>query len=146
MPGLDTLPTEIHIQIFSNLDQASSTCLGLTSKKFYPLYGHLYGVGNVSLLSRTSFRGIGKQLCLFELLKDWMGNRIKPPILGLYERVAKEWNDAEESELMGWMKLFAGRLVRNEPTNVTLLGPLAQTAFKMVNNLPRAEVDALLRQ
>jgi hypothetical protein len=146
MPGLDTLPTEIHIQIFSNLDQASSTCLGLTSKKFYPLYGHLYGVGNVSLLSRTSFRGIGKQLCLFELLKDWMGNRISSHLLALYERLAKEWNDAEESELMGWMRLFAGRLVMNEPTNDTLLGPLAQAALRMVNNLPRAEVDALLRQ
>ena len=75
-----------------------------------------------------------------------MGNRIKPPVLGLYERMAKEWNDAEESELMGWMKLFAGRLVMNEPTNVTLLGPLAQAALKIVNNLPRTEVDALLRQ
>jgi hypothetical protein len=75
-----------------------------------------------------------------------MGNRISAHLLALYERLAKEWNDAEESELRGWMRLFAGRLVMNEPTNDTLLGPLAQTALRMVNNLPRAEVDALLRQ
>jgi hypothetical protein len=116
MPNLDTLPTEIHVQIFSNLDPASSTCLGLSSKKFYSVYGDLYGVGYASLLSRTSFRGIGKQLCLFELLKDWMGYRIVPPLLEAYERLAKEWNDVE----------------------------VAQVAFKMVNTLPREKLDALL--
>jgi hypothetical protein len=75
-----------------------------------------------------------------------MGDQIVPPLLEAYERLAKEWNDVEESDFAGWMKLFADRLARNEPTNVTLLEPLAQAAFKMVNTLPRAEVDALSRQ
>lgn len=144
MPSLDTLPTEIHVQIFSNLDPASSACLGLTSKNFYSLFRDLHGVGQVSLLSRTSFCGIGKQLCLFELLKEWLGDRVGQPLLEAYERLAKEWNDAEESDVAGWMKLFADRLARNESTNVTLLEPLAQIAFKMVNTLPREELDALL--
>lgn len=73
-----------------------------------------------------------------------MGDRIVPPLWEAYERLAKEWNDAEESALAGWMKLFAGRSERNEPTNDTLLEPLAQAALKMVNTLPREELDALL--
>lgn len=75
-----------------------------------------------------------------------MGDRIVPPLLEAYERLAKEWNDAEESALMGWVKLFVERSERNEPTNDTLLEPMAQVALKMVNNLTRAEVEALLRK
>jgi hypothetical protein len=75
-----------------------------------------------------------------------MGDRIGSPLLKLYERLAKEWNDMEESAWNGWIKLFANRLTRNEPTNDTLLEPLARAALKMVNTLPRAEVDALLKQ
>lgn len=73
-----------------------------------------------------------------------MDDRIVPPLLETYERLAKEWNNAEESALMWWVKLFADRLERNEPTNGTLLESMAQVALKMVNTLPREELEALL--
>lgn len=36
--SLSSLPTEIHLLIFSSLDPIDSTCLGLTSRHFYTAY------------------------------------------------------------------------------------------------------------
>jgi hypothetical protein len=61
-PRLTTLPPELHLSIFDNLDPVSSACLGLTTKKFYPLH-------------RSAHRKVGlyqgAEQPLHELLKNW---------------------------------------------------------------------------
>ena len=41
---LTELPAEIHLKVFDLLDLNSSTCLGLTCKKLYPIHRALHGV------------------------------------------------------------------------------------------------------
>ncbi|KAH8602913.1 hypothetical protein B0O99DRAFT_604653 [Bisporella sp. PMI_857] len=67
-PYLSNLPPEIQLSIFDTLDPVSSTCLGLTSKKFYPL--HRSAHKNVGLYDQSSEKGL--PLCY--LLKDWAPN------------------------------------------------------------------------
>jgi hypothetical protein len=59
---LTNLPPELHLSIFDNLDPVSSACLGLTSKKFYPMH-------------RSAHRKVGlyqgAEQPLHVLLKDW---------------------------------------------------------------------------
>ncbi|KAF4631091.1 hypothetical protein G7Y89_g7036 [Cudoniella acicularis] len=52
-PTLWTLPPELHLQIFKYLqdDILTATCLGLTCRKFYPIYRNLHSVP-VELTSR----------------------------------------------------------------------------------------------
>lgn len=38
-----SLPPEIHIEIMSHCDAVTATCLGLTSKRFYPMYKSIHG-------------------------------------------------------------------------------------------------------
>lgn len=44
---LSSMPPEIHLSIFDTLDPVSSTCPGLTNKKFYPMHrrAHRNNVG-----------------------------------------------------------------------------------------------------
>jgi hypothetical protein len=57
-----TLPPEIHLSIFDNLDPASSACLGLTNKRFYPM--HRSAHPRVGLYE-------GTEQPLWVSLKDW---------------------------------------------------------------------------
>ena len=63
-PYLSNLPPEIHLSIFDSLDPVSSTCLGLTSRKFYPMHR---GAHKHVPLYDTGDKGM--PLCC--LLKDW---------------------------------------------------------------------------
>jgi hypothetical protein len=64
---LSNMPPEIHLSIFDTLDPVSSTCLGLTSRKFYPMHRSAHRHEKVSLYDQASDNGL--PLCL--LLKDW---------------------------------------------------------------------------
>jgi hypothetical protein len=77
---LTTLPPELQLSIFESLDPVSSTCLGLTSRKLYPM--HRAAHKNVGLYdtapgytSHSRHRGReeergGLPLCM--LLKNWV--------------------------------------------------------------------------
>lgn len=70
-PTLGNLPAELHLKIFEELDRVTSTCLGLTNKKFYPIHKSLHG--HVPLLAHCLLppqKEIGR--FLFTLLKRWM--------------------------------------------------------------------------
>jgi hypothetical protein len=62
---LTTLPPELQLSIFDSLDPVSSTCLGLTSRKLYPL--HRARHKKVGLYEGSYDHG--HPLCI--LLKDW---------------------------------------------------------------------------
>ena len=59
------LPTELHLLIFSSLDAIDSTCLGLTSNRFYSSYRTLYPT-RVPLNQRR--RGPNKLESMWEVL------------------------------------------------------------------------------
>jgi len=64
-PYLTNLPPELQLSIFETLDPVSSTCLGLTNRKFYPMHrAHHKKVG----LYEGSYDH-GRPLAM--LLKDW---------------------------------------------------------------------------
>lgn len=68
LPGsllVDKLPTELHLCILDYLDPVSSTCLGVTCKKFYGIHRERYGT--VSLF-KENLRGKP----LFLLLYRWI--------------------------------------------------------------------------
>ncbi|KAG9243384.1 hypothetical protein BJ878DRAFT_119842 [Calycina marina] len=65
---LTSLPPEIQLEIFDTLDPVSSTCLGLTSKQFYPIHRSTHQ--HVPLYQQTTSHGMS--LCC--LLKDWAPN------------------------------------------------------------------------
>lgn len=64
-PYLTTLPPEVQLSIFETLDPVSSTCLGLTNRKFYPM--HRARHKKVGLYEGSYNHGL--PLCM--LLKDW---------------------------------------------------------------------------
>ncbi|KAH6666013.1 hypothetical protein B0J14DRAFT_605110, partial [Halenospora varia] len=84
-----TLPGEVQLRIFDKLDKATSACLGVTCKYFYPMYREFHGF--VGLTCHTSLkipnpakkkRGlkgskqpnfIVKKKYLHELLRGWIG-------------------------------------------------------------------------
>ncbi|PMD60613.1 uncharacterized protein K444DRAFT_629113 [Hyaloscypha bicolor E] len=80
-PALASIPPELQNKIFSYLDPVTSTCLGLTSKKFYAIHKSLHGVNATLLFTPTDFFGVGtrvKRFSLIELLKDWIKDKITP--------------------------------------------------------------------
>ncbi|KAH8647629.1 hypothetical protein BGZ60DRAFT_423773 [Tricladium varicosporioides] len=91
-PTLLTLPGEVQLRIFDKLDKATSACLGVTCKYFYPMYRELHGF--VGLLCYTPIRipnpakkkkglrelskqpdFIMKKRYLHELLRTWINRR-----------------------------------------------------------------------
>jgi len=62
---LTSIPPEIQISIFQNLDSVASTCLGLSSKVLYPFHRRAHP--NVGLFETSEYTR--KPLCM--LLKDW---------------------------------------------------------------------------
>jgi len=64
-PHLTTLPPELQLSIFETLDPVSSTCLGLTSRKLYPMHRARHKKVGLYEGSYDS----GRPLCV--LLKDW---------------------------------------------------------------------------
>lgn len=88
-PALDTLPTELHLEIFSYLDKIDSTCLGLASRNLYLVFRALHGT-KMPLNTRrvgpnkleSAWKALGKQECshcgtyrceLHRHIKTWMG-------------------------------------------------------------------------
>jgi len=92
-PNLPSLPTELHLQIFSYLDKIDSACLGLTSRSSYLLFRAIHGtkmplntrrVGPNSL--ESAWEVVGKQECkqcgiyrceLHQHIKTWMPNDLE---------------------------------------------------------------------
>jgi hypothetical protein len=87
-PSLDTLASELQLQIFSYLDKIDSTCLGLTSPRAYTIYRAIHGT-KMPLNTRrigpnkleSAWEVIGKQECkqcgvyrceLYQHIKSWM--------------------------------------------------------------------------
>jgi hypothetical protein len=65
---------ELQLKIFSNLDQCSSACLGLTCKRFWSIHSHTYPI--TSLICFTTVpdkRQLGgkKAICLVHVLEEW---------------------------------------------------------------------------
>lgn len=95
-PTLVTLPTEIHLLILHHLDLVSSTCLGLTCKKFYPIHRELHGSvelcpsgsGIHPLLQR---RGTSWSIPLSYFLREWAA-----PAGLIYDILTKKFIDEEE--------------------------------------------------
>lgn len=90
---LDTVPNEIALEIFKYLDPCTSTCLGLTCKKFYAIHTEIHG--KASMFYRVQLDG-GEYLYLFELLHGWM-NTGKP----CYDIYMPIWNEKIEKGLRG---------------------------------------------
>lgn len=63
---LTDLPNELKLNIFETLDRASSACLGLSSRKLYPLHRSVHK--NVGLYEQSP----DSQVPLAFRLKDWM--------------------------------------------------------------------------
>jgi hypothetical protein len=65
---LTTLPAEIHLKVFDLLDIDSSTCLGLTCTKFYPVHRAFHGPVHLKRYHPPGldFHNLG------ELLKSWI--------------------------------------------------------------------------
>ncbi|KAH8817057.1 hypothetical protein F5884DRAFT_778338 [Xylogone sp. PMI_703] len=63
---LNELPPELKLNIFDNLDPVSSTCLGLSSKKLYPLHRSVHK--NVGLYEQSQ----ESRVPLAFKLRDWM--------------------------------------------------------------------------
>ncbi|KAH8787027.1 hypothetical protein F5882DRAFT_378197 [Hyaloscypha sp. PMI_1271] len=82
-PTLLTLPAELHLEIFEQLDSeylCSSLLLGLTCKKFYAIHFKRHGKSKLSWYGNFSIRGCvsdnnGKGRSLDDLLAAWMGHR-----------------------------------------------------------------------
>jgi len=92
-PALHTLPTELHLEIFSYLDKIDSTCLGLSSRNLYLVFRALHGtkmplntrrIGPNRLESAWEF--LGKQECkhcgmyrceLYRHIGTWMGDDVE---------------------------------------------------------------------
>jgi hypothetical protein len=64
--ALINLPAETQLMIFSYLHPVSSTCLGLTCKRFYTIHRKLYGT------VRTSDLRFSVKVELQHLLETWM--------------------------------------------------------------------------
>ncbi|PMD60616.1 uncharacterized protein K444DRAFT_629116 [Hyaloscypha bicolor E] len=90
---LDAAPNEIALEIFKYLDPCTSTCLGLTCKKFYAIHTEIHG--KASMFYRVQLDG-DKYLYLFELLHGWM-NTGKP----CYDICMPIWNKKIEKGLRG---------------------------------------------
>jgi hypothetical protein len=108
-PALASIPPELQNKIFSYLDPVTSTCLGLTSKKFYAIHKSLHGVNATLLFTPTDFFGVGtrvKRFSLIELLKDWIKDKITPEKLGRSIKAAKHWEMVDQKELKLWAKDF----------------------------------------
>ena len=65
---VESLPSEILLQIFSHLDPVNSTCFGLASKRFYPIHCELH---RSVKLTREAEDGKGRELR--KLLDEWKG-------------------------------------------------------------------------
>jgi hypothetical protein len=71
---LPTLPTEIHLHIFSRRDKCTSAYLGLTCKRFCPIYREVNRI--TSMLHQTMPSRDNKKIYLLQLLKEWMGDSL----------------------------------------------------------------------
>jgi len=99
---LTTLPPELHLHIFSYLDQCASCCLGLTCKIFHSIHKHTYKW--TSLLSRTKLGEERESAYLFHLLQEFVGDRFSAKrrkekeemieILKTFEKMPKVWGKA----------------------------------------------------
>jgi hypothetical protein len=65
---ISSLPTEIQLKIFKNLDRVSSVCLGITNKKLYTIHKDLHP--KVPVIAAYLYPKGG--IRLFGLLKEWM--------------------------------------------------------------------------
>jgi hypothetical protein len=65
---LESLLSEILLQIFSNLDPVHSTCFGLASKRFYPIHCELHGSVKLTRVAED-----GEKRELRKLLDGWKG-------------------------------------------------------------------------
>jgi hypothetical protein len=72
-PTLQSLPTEVHLEIFSYLRDANSACLGVTCRQFYAIHWGLHG--KVSLEAKTFNQG--RYFALHAGLKSWMGPELE---------------------------------------------------------------------
>jgi hypothetical protein len=74
-PGqLQNLSSELHLNIFSYLDECSSICLGLTCKPFYLIHKSAYSKVDLRSAVRSPMQGAeGRYIFLIWLLLDWLG-------------------------------------------------------------------------
>jgi len=66
------MPPEIHLSIFDTLSPKSSTCLGLTSKKFYPLHRSAASAQHQHQKPTPLYQRSADGVPLCRLLKDWV--------------------------------------------------------------------------
>ncbi|KAH8773123.1 hypothetical protein F5882DRAFT_381409 [Hyaloscypha sp. PMI_1271] len=97
-PALASIPPELQNKIFSYLDPVTSTCLGLTSKKFYAIHKSLHGVKVTLLLTDTDFFGTGT--------RDWLKDKIAPEKLRRNIKAVRTWEIVEQMQLKYWVKNF----------------------------------------
>ncbi|KAF8851294.1 hypothetical protein BDZ45DRAFT_808436 [Acephala macrosclerotiorum] len=64
-------PLDVFLTILDQLDEATSTSLGLTCHSFYELHKLRYPQGT-SLQAQTALSGTSEQLYLYEILRSWM--------------------------------------------------------------------------
>lgn len=70
---LTSLPQELHLHIFSYLDQCASCCFGLTCKTFHSIHKHTYKW--TSLLTETKLSRGRESVYLYHLLQEFIGDR-----------------------------------------------------------------------